>query len=80
MEATLRIGVLLLIALSLPNTLEMLAPYEPALGVKPAKNPAWLRRRLSWAPSGAWAVGVACIALAGILSLGELSEFLYWQF
>jgi D-alanyl-lipoteichoic acid acyltransferase DltB (MBOAT superfamily) len=80
LEAILRIGSLLVIALMLPNTLEILAPYEPALGVKPAKNPTWLTRRLSWVPSGAWAVGLACVALAGMLSLGELSEFLYWQF
>jgi D-alanyl-lipoteichoic acid acyltransferase DltB (MBOAT superfamily) len=80
LEAILRIGVLLVIALVLPNTLEILAPYEPALGVKPAKNPAWLTRRMSWTPSAAWALGLACVALAGILSLGELSEFLYWQF
>jgi D-alanyl-lipoteichoic acid acyltransferase DltB (MBOAT superfamily) len=79
-EATLRIGLLLSIALLLPNTLEILAPYEPALGVKPAKNQQRLLRVLSWAPSGVWAAGLACIALAGILSLGELSEFLYWQF
>jgi hypothetical protein len=27
-----------------------------------------------------WAIGIAAVAAAGILSLGELSEFLYWQF
>ncbi|WP_428485653.1 MBOAT family O-acyltransferase [Rhodopila sp.] len=79
-EATLRIGVLLFIALALPNTLEILAPYEPALGVKPAKASPLLVRSLTWTPSAPWAVGLACVALAGILSLGELSEFLYWQF
>jgi hypothetical protein len=36
--------------------------------------------RFAWTPSPAWAVGLACVAAAGILSLGELSEFLYWQF
>jgi D-alanyl-lipoteichoic acid acyltransferase DltB (MBOAT superfamily) len=80
MEATLRIGTLLVIALLLPNTLEILSDYEPALGVKPAKVPSRLLRWLAWRPSMPWAFGLACIALAGILSLGELSEFLYWQF
>jgi alginate O-acetyltransferase complex protein AlgI len=80
LEATCRIGVLLVIALALPNTLEILAPYEPALGVKPAKTPPRLLHFLAWAPTRTWAIGLACIALAGILSLGQISEFLYWQF
>ncbi len=80
MEATIRISVLLFIALVLPNTLEILAPFEPALGVKPARTQSRLLRALAWKPSSAWAFGLACVTLAGILSLGELSEFLYWQF
>jgi alginate O-acetyltransferase complex protein AlgI len=80
MAATIRIAVLLAIALLMPNTLQMLAAFEPALGVKPGKTSSRLERLLTWRPSRGWAVGLACVALAGILSLGELSEFLYWQF
>ncbi|MBS0640113.1 MAG: MBOAT family O-acyltransferase [Acetobacteraceae bacterium] len=80
LEAVLRIAVLLFIALALPNTLEILGRYEPALGYRPPKNPAWLQQRLAWQPNSAWAVGLAGISLAGLLSLGQLSEFLYWQF
>ena len=80
LEAVARIAILLAIALLLPNTLQMLAAYEPAIGVKPAKAPSRLDRVLTWTPSGTWAFGLACAAVAGILSLGELSEFLYWQF
>jgi alginate O-acetyltransferase complex protein AlgI len=80
LEATSRIGVSLVIALALPNTLEILAAYEPALGVRQAKVPSRLVRSLVWAPTRTWAIGLACVTLAGILSLGELSEFLYWQF
>jgi D-alanyl-lipoteichoic acid acyltransferase DltB (MBOAT superfamily) len=80
LDATVRIAVLLAIALALPNTLEILAAYEPALGVKPAKTPSLILRWLAWRPTDAWAVGLACVTLAGVLSLGELSEFLYWQF
>jgi alginate O-acetyltransferase complex protein AlgI len=79
-QATLRIAVLLVIALCLPNTLELLARYEPALGVRPAKQEPWLVRHARWTESPVWAVGVAGVAAAGILSLGQLSEFLYWQF
>ncbi len=80
MEATLRIAALLAIALCLPNTLEMLARFEPAIGVKPAKQPERLVRLLTWEPTSAWALTLAVVTLAGVLSLGELSEFLYWQF
>jgi len=80
LNATLRIAVLLAITLAMPNTLQILARYEPAIGVKPPKvEPAWARL-LGWRPSAPWAVGLAVIAACGILSLGELSEFLYWQF
>jgi D-alanyl-lipoteichoic acid acyltransferase DltB (MBOAT superfamily) len=79
-DATLRVTALMAGVLCLPNTLELLARYEPALGFKPAKQENWLLRHLRWTESGPWAVGVATIAAAGILSLGQLSEFLYWQF
>lgn len=79
-EGVSRVGVQLFIALDLPNTLQILAPHEPALGIRPAKQEPWLVRTTRWSPSGYWAVGVAAISVAGILSLGQLSEFLYWQF
>jgi alginate O-acetyltransferase complex protein AlgI len=80
MEAVLRIAILLAIALGLPNTLELLASFEPAIGVRPAKQLPRSVRLLAWTPSPAWAIWLAVIACCGILSLGELSEFLYWQF
>jgi alginate O-acetyltransferase complex protein AlgI len=80
LTATARIAVLLFIALALPNTLELLAAHEPALGVRPAKVSSRLANAAAWRPNGTWAVGLACVALAGILSLGGLHEFLYWQF
>jgi alginate O-acetyltransferase complex protein AlgI len=79
-EGSLRVAVLLAIALSLPNTLELLAPHEPALGFRPAKRENWLLRHVRWTESTPWAIGIATVAAAGILSLGQLSEFLYWQF
>ena len=36
--------------------------------------------RLTWAPTLAWAVAVAILAISGIFHLGGNSEFLYWQF
>jgi alginate O-acetyltransferase complex protein AlgI len=80
LDAVTRIGCMLAIALLMPNTLQMLAAYEPAIGVKPEKTPPRVVRILAWKPNRAWAVGLAGVALAGMLSLGQLSEFLYWQF
>lgn len=79
-EGVSRVGVLLVIALGLPNTLQILSPYEPALGVRPAKQEPWLVRAARWAPSRSWAFGLAAISAVSLLSLGRLSEFLYWQF
>jgi D-alanyl-lipoteichoic acid acyltransferase DltB (MBOAT superfamily) len=75
-------AILLFIALVCPNTLEILAPYEPALGVKPTSTPAILGRfRIPvWGPSLPWAVAVSAIAAVAIFSTGGPSEFLYWQF
>ncbi len=72
---------LLAIALLAPNTGQILARYEPALGVKtgPATQTSGATR-LSWTPSLKWALAVAIVAFAAILRLGGPSEFLYWQF
>jgi alginate O-acetyltransferase complex protein AlgI len=80
LAATIRIAALLFIALALPNTQELLAAYEPALGVKPSKVANRLRNWTAWQPTQTWAVGLACVALAGLLSLGGIHEFIYWQF
>lgn len=65
----------LAIALGAPNTLQILADHGPALGVKPAPG-----RRVIWRPSAGWAVALAAVAGVGILSLGQLTAFIYWQF
>ncbi len=71
----------LFVVLALPNSLEMLAEHEPALGfkVRPAGHTRLLRA-LSWSPSPVWAVGLSTVTALGLLSLGRLSDFLYWHF
>jgi D-alanyl-lipoteichoic acid acyltransferase DltB (MBOAT superfamily) len=80
--AAIWIAVLLFIALVCPNTLEILAPYEPALGVKPASTAPVLGgfRIPAWGPSLPWAVAISVVAAVAIFSTGGPSEFLYWQF
>ena len=56
-----------------PNTQEIMASYKPALGRITA-------HRLRWAPNVAWGCVVALLGLASLLSLAEVSEFLYFQF
>jgi alginate O-acetyltransferase complex protein AlgI len=72
--------VSLLIALVLPNTLQILARYEPALGVKPQTVEFGGRSISKWSASLPWAISVSVVAAMAILSLGGPSEFLYWQF
>lgn len=72
---------LMVIVLACPNTLQMLASYEPALGVRRRLADGEGRRRtVEWSPSLGWALGVSVIGAIGIFSLGGPSEFLYWQF
>lgn len=79
-KTTIWISVLTLVALACPNTLQILAPYEPALGVtaQSAKLPAG--SIVQWNASLAWAIAVSAIAAIAVVSIGGPSEFLYWQF
>jgi hypothetical protein len=80
-------AVLLFVALTFPNILQVLRDYEPAL---PSTAPAtisepngwWQRmsRLFLWRPSLGWALATAAISTAGILALNQVTEFLYWQF
>jgi alginate O-acetyltransferase complex protein AlgI len=72
---------LLLIALLMPNSLEVMARFEPALDMtkKPGET-SYLGRILAWRPTLPWAVAVSVLAAAAILRLSAESEFLYWQF
>jgi alginate O-acetyltransferase complex protein AlgI len=81
-ESVTWITLLLGVALACPNTLQLLAPYEPALGVKPRPTRFFLPAMgpLEWGPSLPWAVLVSAVAVVAVASMGGPSEFLYWQF
>ncbi len=76
------ICLLLFIALALPNTLQILGRYEPALGVKPVPTRLAIGkiRFWEWGPSVPWAIAMSAIGAIAIVSMGGPSEFLYWQF
>ena len=72
---------LLAMALALPNTLEIMARYEPALDFTPrTERPSWWWGLATWRPSLAWTVAVAALLGFAVMRLGPDSEFLYWQF
>jgi hypothetical protein len=74
------IFALMFIALACPNTLQILARYEPALGVRPRVSADVGLKAAEWNTSLAWTVGISAITVISILSIREKSEFLYWQF
>ena len=77
---------LLAIALLLPNSVQILAAYEPVLYTPkraaeiPGILPSMLRRPLVWRPTLAWMVLFAAIGAVSMIRLTGMSEFLYWQF
>ena len=72
---------LLAIALLMPNSLQMMAAYEPALKLT-ARPPrlAIIGPILQWRPTPAWMIFIAAIAAVAMIRLTGKSEFLYWQF
>jgi D-alanyl-lipoteichoic acid acyltransferase DltB (MBOAT superfamily) len=74
------IGVLL-IALLLPNSIQILRQHEPVLGAQDRPvDTGVLARPLRWNPTTAWALAIALLAAVAVMRVGGPSEFLYWQF
>jgi hypothetical protein len=72
---------LLIVALLLPNALDLLSRFNPAVDFPaPREKRFGLFARLRWQPSLRWGIGVAVLAVIAVYRLGGRSEFLYWQF
>jgi hypothetical protein len=74
------LAVLFVIVTAMPNSLELLAPYRPALdfqGSEPQPRRLTLRDLIE---SRLGPALVATMAVAGVLGLQRASGFLYWQF
>ena len=67
---------LLAIALFLPNTQELMRRHCPGLEFDPKAVTALLE----WRPTIAWGLAMAILAIAGVLSLSQATQFLYYQF
>lgn len=73
------IGVPLFVALACPNTMQILARHEPALGVRPETGRFLKGWPIVWNTSFRWTIAVSAAAVLAIVFMGP-SEFLYWQF
>jgi D-alanyl-lipoteichoic acid acyltransferase DltB (MBOAT superfamily) len=74
------IAALLAIALLLPNSLQLLARFGPALALTRPIDAGAGALRLGWTASLPWAAAVSALAAVAVVRLGGKSEFLYWQF
>lgn len=77
-KAPVRILICLGIVWLLPNTQQIMARYQPALGM--AAQSQCPQTWWHWRPNGAWLSAIVIAAAVGILSLNEISEFIYFQF
>ena len=75
-SAVLWLTVLGVIALWAPNSLEIMSRFEPALHFR--GNLVSRRWQADLRPG--WAAAFGLVLAAGVLSLNQISEFLYWQF
>ena len=66
-----------------PNTQQWMARYEPAVDAalhQDAQPFAGAWKPFRWHPGTAWALIIAAVAATALLSLAQISEFLYFQF
>jgi hypothetical protein len=75
-----------MLVLVAPNTIQLTRSYRPtidrfgdaaAYAVQPLHQ---CIPSLRWQPNRVWAAAISVIAAMGILGLGSVSEFLYFQF
>ncbi len=70
------VAVAMLIAWAAPNTQQIMAAFEPALGVPRALPVA----RIRWRMNMAWAVATGLAFFVGALNITEDQPFIYFQF
>ena len=85
------VTALFFIVVCMPNSLELMQRFAPALYFEPPAQPsspaAAMPRRPGWRPNAVtvawnarWAFLIAAFFVFGALGLSRPSEFLYWQF
>lgn len=74
------IMVLLWAVWTLPNTQEIMARYRPAYETVTPSRVGFFYQILTWRPTLGYAAALALILALSLLSLRQVSEFLYFQF
>ena len=74
------IVILLLMSWYAPNTQEIMCRFRPAINIYQTELSNSWGAWLTWKPTPAWALAGSILALWGILSLTQMSEFLYFRF
>ncbi len=73
------IVALMMIALFFPNTQQIMSKTKPVLDSR-VKYIDQSSNVLQWQPTRAWATGIALVAICCLVAMGQISEFLYFQF
>lgn len=64
----------------MPNSMELMWRYQPALPSPYPNQPVLPARRLSWAPTPLNAAAYGLLCLVAVLALSNLKPFIYFQF
>ena len=64
----------------MPNSMELMWRYRPALPSPYADQPVQPARRLSWAPTPLNAAAYGLVCILAVLALSNLKPFIYFQF
>ena len=64
----------------MPNSMELMWRYRPALPSPYPDQPVEPARRLSWAPTPVNAAAYGLVCILAVLALSNLKPFIYFQF
>ena len=76
MAGTMAVAAALAVALLVPDTMEIVG-YKEGEAHSNWRRPVGF---LAWCPTMAWLRPVAAMTMAVLINLGQVSEFLYYQF
>jgi len=79
LEELLWLTILLLIVWCMPNSLELIARFRPAVNWSRSDRAGWYRE-FEWRPTTLWAGVMAVVGMIAVFALAQETEFLYFQF
>lgn len=79
-DACVWIAVCAGIVWGLPNSQQLLAKYSPGIDTYPVDPARQQGSRIEWRPAGSWALLVGAMAVASLMMMGRVRDFLYFSF